>query len=269
MNQNNRIINYDTVNSNKINNNAFNTTIPLNQSLNRIKEVYLRSIELSPITNFRAPYNIFHYTIIFTFLAMTPVVTRYSFTMPEKNYTSISSFLIDLNAAIVTNIQPRMLSSEIAPIFSLSTTDSNKLSITYSYISSTITFHDEGIINYYLGRGLFTTPIVSGSTTKTATMQFLNYYNLNFDSYVNLYFSNISSINKNNNNYPCDFKIIMMSNSLSYSFNNEVSCNQYIEITNIECLNTLCLSIFDRYNNLLYSIHDFSFTLEYQFKKKM
>ena len=91
MNQN-RIINYDTVNSNKINNNAFNTTIPLNQSLNRIKRVYLRSIELAPITNFRSPYNIFYYSITNASL----VTTKYSFTLPEKNYTSISSFLIDL-----------------------------------------------------------------------------------------------------------------------------------------------------------------------------
>ena len=101
MNQN-RIINYDTVNSNKINYNAFNATIPLNQSLNRIKRVYLRSIELAPITNFRAPYNIFYYSITNASL----VTTKYSFTLPEKNYTSISSFLIDLNSAIVINIQP-------------------------------------------------------------------------------------------------------------------------------------------------------------------
>ena len=261
----NRIINYDTINSNKVSNNAFNTIIPLNQSLSKIKKVYLRSIELAPITNFRAPYNTFHYSITFALFSANPIVTRYSFTMPEKNYTSIAAFLIDLNAAIVINVQPRMGSNETAPIFSLSTTDSNKISLTYSYVSSTITFHDEGILFYYLGRGLFTTPVVTGSATKTLTMNFLYYYNLNFDSYVNLYFSNISSINKNNNNMPCDFKIIMMGNSLSYSFNNEISCNQYIEITNVECLNSLNVSIFDRYNNLLFSIHDFSFTLEYQF----
>ena len=260
MNQN-RIINYDTINSNKVNNNAFNTVIPLNQSLNRIKRVYLRSIELAPITNFRNPYNIFYYSITNASL----VTTKYSFTMPEKNYTSISSFLIDLNSAIVINIQPNLVLTEIAPIFSLSSTDSNKLSINYSYTTSIFTFHDEGILFYYFGRALFSTPIVTGTTLKSSTINFLYYYNLNFDSYVNLYYSNISSINKNNNNYPCDFKIIMMSNSLSYSFNNEVSCNQYIEITNIECLNSLCLTIFDRYNNLLFSIHDFSFTLEYEF----
>ena len=57
----------------------------------------------------------------------------------------------------------------------------------------------------------------------------------------------------------------MMSNSLTYSFNDETSCNQYIEITNVECLNNLNVTLYDRYNNLLFSIHDFSFTLEYEF----
>ena len=118
--------------------------------------------------------------------------------------------------------------------------------ITYLYNFSSITFHNEGILFYYLGQSLFSTPIITGSSIKTMTMNFLYCYNLNFDSYVNMYFSNISSINKNNNNYPCDFKLIMMNNSLSYSFNNETSCIQYIEITNVECLNFLCLSIFDR-----------------------
>ena len=92
-----RIINYDTINSNKVSNNAFNTIIPLNQSLSKIKKVYLRSIELAPITNVRSPYNIFYYSITNAAL----VTTKYSFTIPDKNYTSISSFLIDFNSAIV------------------------------------------------------------------------------------------------------------------------------------------------------------------------
>ena len=75
----NRIINYDTVNSSKVSNNAFNTIIPLNQSLNRIKKVYLRSIEVPSIMNFRAPYNVFYYSITNVSL----VTTKYSFSMPE------------------------------------------------------------------------------------------------------------------------------------------------------------------------------------------
>ena len=258
----NRIINYDTINSNKVNNNAFNTIIPLNQSLNRIKKVYLRSIEVPSIMNFRAPYNVFYYSITNVSL----VTTKYSFSMPEKNYTSMYALLLDLNAVIVTNIQPKLLLTEVAPVFSISILDASKVSVTYSYLTSVITFHDEGVLFYYMGRGQFSAPTVTlGPTLRTVTLQFLYVYNLNFDTYINLYFSNISSINKNNNNYPCDFKIIMMSNSLTYSFNDETSCNQYIEITNVECLNNLNVTLYDRYNNLLFSIHDFSFTLEYEF----
>ena len=257
----NIILNYDTIGSNKINNNAFNTIIPMNKSILKPKKVYLRSIELPPITNLRSPYNFFSYTVTNAAL----VSTKYQFVIPERNYTSISSLLSDINALCVSNIQSKLLLTEVAPIFSLSTTDPNKISITYTYTTSTIVFNDEGILFYYLGRAIFSTPIVIGITLKTQTLSCLNIYNLNFDSYVNLYFSNVSSINKNNNNTPCDFKIIMMSNSLSYSFNNEISCNQFIELTNISSLNSLNVTIFDRYNNVLYSIHDFSFTLEYQF----
>ena len=257
----NIILNYDTIGSNKINNNSFNTIINLNKSIIKAKKIYLRSIELAPLTNIRSPYNFFSYTI--TNAAM--VSTKYQFILPERNYTSISTLLNDINVLSISNIQSKLLLTEIAPVFSISSTDPNKVSITYSYTTSIITFHDEGIILYYLGRSIFGSQSISGSTLKTQTLNFSHIYNLNFDSYVNLYFSNVSSINKNNNNTPCDFKIIMMSNSLSYSFNNEISCNQYIELTNITSLNNLNVSIYDRYNNLLYSIHDFSFTLEYEF----
>ena len=76
----NIILNYDTIGSNKINNNSFNTVINMNKSITRAKKIYLRSIELAPVTNLRSPYNFFSYTITNAAL----VSTKYQFILPAQ-----------------------------------------------------------------------------------------------------------------------------------------------------------------------------------------
>ena len=113
----NKIINYDTFGSNKINSNAFQCIIKLNEPLVNIKKVKLLSIELCPIIcNIRSPYSTFHYSIT----NALNVTTRYSFVLPDKPYVSITNFLIDLNGMIVTNVQSKLIAGETAPIFSVS-----------------------------------------------------------------------------------------------------------------------------------------------------
>ena len=87
----------------------------------------MKSVEI-PITlnNIRPPYNVFYYSI-----TKLTVTSYYNFTLPEKVYTNIYTLIIDLNSLIVLNIQPKLDSTETAPIFALSTDYLNKL---YVYI---------------------------------------------------------------------------------------------------------------------------------------
>ena len=258
----NKIVNYDTFGSTKIDGNAFQTIIKLNEPLQNIKKVKLLSIELCPIIcNIRSPYSTFHYSIT----NALNVTTRYSFIMPDKPYVSITNFLIDLNAMIVTNIQSKLIAGEIAPIFSVSISDITKLEIKYVFSTSVITFHNEGLLYYYLGQALFNTSI-TGSSLKTETKTFLNYYNINLDTYCMMYIHNIYSKNKSNNNLLCDFKIIIPTNSISINYvTQNSSFEQCVDILQDQTIDSLVISMFDRYGNKLYSIHDYSFCFEYVF----
>ena len=55
--------------------------------------------------------------------------------MADKTYVDISSFLTDLNL-LISPIQTYMSSTEICPVFSLSTTELNKLIVTVSLLST-------------------------------------------------------------------------------------------------------------------------------------
>ena len=65
----------------------------------------------------------------------------------------------------------------------------------------------------------------------------------------------------------CDFKLPIDSiqNSIFY-YNNKNSYAQYISINNRDTvINKLCICLTDKYNNVIYSNIDWSFTLEYEF----
>ena len=107
----NKLINFDSYYSTKNNLNCYYISYKID-SLKSIKKIHLKSIEI-PIclNNVRSPYSTFYYTIN---------NISYNFTLPDKTYISIYSLLIDLNNAIVLNIQPKLQVNEIGPIFSVS-----------------------------------------------------------------------------------------------------------------------------------------------------
>ena len=108
-------------------------------------------------------------------------------------------------------MQNSVATSEICPIFSLSTTELNKLVLKVSLLStnSIYIYSTSGLISYYLGG------ILSTYTTKTSvscslylhTYNLINVYNLCFDTYYNLTIDNLENPSYNNNNYPCHFKL--------------------------------------------------------------
>ena len=258
----NKIINYDSVNGIINNNNTYYLSFNIDP-LQHVKKIYLKSIELPiNLANLRNPYNIFYYS-----LTNNNIVSSYSFTMLDKTYNNIFSLINDLNAAIVLNINPKLVINE-SIIFSLSNTELNKIIMTTSMTSSNFNIINNGIILYYLGynsKCVINTTTILG--TKTNTYIFPNVYNLSFDLYYNMIFNNISTESKNNNLNACDYKIAInaISNCIYFAneFNTYTQCilikDKDLTISNLNFIFT------DRYNNILVSSLHWSMTLEYEF----
>ena len=260
----NLLINYDTYYSDKnIDGNSYKTIFKMDNLIN-VKKIYLKSVEIPiNLNNIRNPYNVFYYSI-----TKLNITTYYNFTIPEKVYTNIYTLILDLNALIVLNIQPKLdTTTEIAPIIALSSDYLNKVYMYYTTVNTTITIINDGILKYYLGYSDMTQKSYSSVLTTIKTLYiFQNCYNLNFDSYYNLSITNIATISKNTN-ISCDFKLAIDSiqNSIFY-YNNKNSYAQYISINNRDTvINKLCILLSDKYNNVIYSNIDWSFTLEYEF----
>ena len=192
----------------------------------------------------------------------------YNFTLPDKTYISIYSLLIDLNASIVLNIQPKLQLNEIAPIFTLSTTELNKIIMTIVTNTSTMTFNSDNLMSFYLG---YNSNVKIVTTTlllqKTNVYNFAVPYNLSFDTYYNLIFNNIQSETKNNNNSQSDFKLCINSLTNAVYFSNELtSFEQSVTIIDKNLtLSKLDIIITDRFNNMLTAYQDWSMSLLFEF----
>ena len=254
-----RIINFDTIFSTKINSNPFYTNFLLTETLRNVSKITLKSIEI-PISNFniRAPYS----TIQIKYNNLV-----FSYTMSDKTYIDISSFITDLNL-LISPIQTYMSSTEVCPVFSLSTTELNKLIVKVSLLSTnTIYFYSTGIFYYYLGNisSTYTTKTLVSGSLYLHSYNLINVYNLCFDNYYNMIISNLDNQTSNNNNYPCHFKLIVNAQNNSIYFSGEnTSFIQFLEINN-KTLTNLNIEIRDRFNNLIINQLDYSFTLEFQY----
>ena len=254
-----RIIHFDTIYSSKNNGNPFNTNFVLTETLRNISKITLKSIEI-PISNYnvRSPYS----TIQIKYNNLV-----FSYTMSDKTYIDISTFITDLNL-LISPIQTYMSVSEVAPVFSLSSTELNKLILKVSLLSTnTIYFYSTGIFSFYLGNILSTystKTLISGSLY-LHTYNMINVYNICVDPYYNMIISNLDNQTSNNNNFPSHFKLIVNAQNNSIYFSGEnTSFIQFLELNN-KTLTNLNIEIRDRYNNLIINQLDYSFTLEFQY----
>jgi hypothetical protein len=233
--------------------NSFNCIFTLNQPLKNIRAIQLCSIEL-PISfpNVRAVSN------LNTFSILDISNNQYNISLPDKNYNSITSLIIDLNTYYTTAYP------SVNIVFSQSSTSyyTNNLQIT-----STNTIFTSGIyinttsLSYMLGFRNSTNQIgnkfvIAGSI-----------YNLNMDNYLNLYIGGINqtSTNPNNSNNIGSFKIplnavngVVYYSSIGTTYNQIVYTNHSLTIQKITCV------IYDRYGFSLNSNGlDYSFTLAF------
>ena len=132
-------------------------------------------------------------------------------------------FLSDLNT-LLSGLQSSMATGEICPVFSVSTTQLNKLVMKTTLSSnSSLYIYSTGLINYYLG-GINlvadSKTLVSG-TLYLHTFNLLSVYNLCFDIYYSMIISNLDNQTSNNNSYPCHFKLIVNAQNNSIYFSGE------------------------------------------------
>ena len=222
-----RIINFDTIYSTKNNNNPFNANFVLTENLRNITKITLKSIEI-PISNYnvRSPYS----TIQIKYNNLV-----FSYTSSDKTYIDISSFITDLNL-LISPIQTYMSSTEVCPVFSLSTTELNKLNLKVSLLSTnTIYFYSTGIFSYYLGNisSTYSTKTLISGSLYLHTYNMINVYNMCFDTYYNMIISNLDNQTSNNNNFPSHFKLIVNAQNNSIYFSGEnTSFIQFLELNN-------------------------------------
>ena len=255
----NKLINFDSYYSTKNNLNCYYISYKIDP-LKSIKKIHLKSIEIPIcINNVRSPYSTFYYTIN---------NISYNFSLLDKTYISIYTLLIDLNAAIVIIVQPKLQNNEIAPIFTLSSSELNKIIMTTVTNSSILSFNSDGIMSFYLGYNA-NVKIVTSTVLlqKTNVYNFAIPYNLSLDTYYNLIFNNINTETKNQNNSQSDFKLQINSLSNSIFFYNSLSAfEQSVNIIDKNLtISKLDIIITDRFNNIINGYLDWSMTLLFEF----
>ena len=236
-------LHFDSINA--INNgDVFNASFPLPQPYSKIKNIYLKNIEL-PICfpNIRASNlsNILQFSIN---------GTNYSTTLTEKNYISISTLITDLNAAIVTTLTASgftlVLSSGI----------NNNIIITLTGALTNLTIRNT-TLSKILG--------INGVSTASLSYTSVNSYNINYDLYVYMSFDNIPSIYSSSGSIRSALKIPLMTNYSNinnyFSHRNDKDMSLILNDSNFQFIK-IQIIFYDRYGYPLTNYNvDYSFTL--------
>ena len=229
--------------------NSYNATFKLSNNVYHPTKIHLMSIEL-PISfnNIRTTSQ----SNIFSVYDSTN--TYYSITLSDKNYTSISNLISDINAAFSLSYSSKNIS--------LSVNNNN-----YVYVSSSTITTINIVYNtlaYILG---FRNALDVKSTNNTLASCM---YNLNIDNYINFIITNIPSIsNTNSSGLSCSFKIPVNSiNGVVYYTSYSTSFPQSVIVSNPMSivLNQLSFSITDRFGYSLNSLgldYSVSLVIEY------
>lgn len=245
-----QFLHYDSVNSNyivDINNtsssslNPYKASFPMNQTFRNIKRVYLTSVEL-PIAFYNVRTNSTD-TLKFIYNGI-----NYTLILAERNYTTVSSLIFDINIKLAT------LNSNI----SLALSSSNRMTLSFSSVVS-FSIIDTNLSKYILGfRGLKDTLVGTIYTASSSN------YNLNPDNYINMYIPTLNGFNASTTNQLSTFKIpLNSSNNQVYFYQEAQSFKQWVDITDKSLtLNYLTVIITDKYgNNINPNGLDYSFTL--------
>ena len=235
--------------------NPFSLTFTLPSQLDRIKKIFLKSVEL-PVgfTNIRSENNSNTLTISINSVVCTIAI-------PSAQY-NINTLLSTINDAFVSSGIYSGSNSNLLPIFTLS---GQKIKITVPnapYSIATIEFTSKTILSTVILGFSYNYQII-GSNTITSP----NNYNIAYDTYLSVQLPYVNHKSTSATNQQISFKIPYngYANSIFYSVEN-TQFSQYVETNESNCvLGNLKIVVVDRYsfpinNNGL----DWSFTLGFQ-----
>jgi hypothetical protein len=184
--------------------------------------------------------------------------TAYAVVLPEKNYVSIGTLLLDLNNLMI------QLTPNGAPILNVNYLQPNRLMFNFTGTAPTsFSVIDTNLSKYILGfRGLYDgfINVVGFAQTYMATN---SNWNLNFDNYISLYIPSLGSTSSMSNQLQT-YKIPLNSvTNQVYFYQEGSSFRQWVDISDSNfTMSNITVIVLDKFgNNLNPNGLDFSFTL--------
>lgn len=236
-------LHFDSLNAIK-STDVFNATFNLQKTYTKIKNIHIKNVEL-PICfpNIRSGN-------LSNNLQFSINSVNYSTTITERNYTTISALLTDLNTAIATTLT----SSGFTLV--LSTGIKNNLIVTITGALTNLTIRNT-TLSIILG--------LNGATTSSLSYTSPNSFNINYDLYVLMSFDNIPSVFSSSGNIRSALKIPLgtnyanINNYFSHRSDNDMSLIVYD--ANFIFQN-LQIKFYDRFGYVLSNNNvDYSFTI--------
>lgn len=258
------LLHFDSIDGNEIydtilkTTHCYNTTIKINNPLQHIKEITLKSLEMPLFfNNIRYSNSSNLFSIKFNYSTYNNI--SIGIEIPEDNYISISSLLTALNSAIASS-----LVSYSGLNIVLSVVNTYYIQITHNCTSLTLNkcILNNYILGFYSGGAIPTSPITSA-----------NFYNLNIDNYLTMYITNLSGADSTNvNGRLLSFKIPLncVNGSVLY-YGESNTFIQTISITDPKfVLTSMNIMILDRFGFPINGGNaHYSFTLGINFDKEI
>lgn len=242
--------------------NSYNTEWTLRVPIQNPKRIWLKSVEL-PIGFANVRKNNGSNTLVIStlpdFNLMSPFIWGESYftaSIPDKIYTSIESLLDDLNIAFNTAYSP-------VASFTFSLNADGFVMVQSSTFFTPLYLKPGILANTILGfdpSNAYNDPAYSSiASARCAKSMFL----LNPDNYINLFISNLSSTDCNNNGVPSSFKIPLFqtNGTVQYSGSN-AGFDQSLPVNSVNVINKISIQITDRWGFSICSRGlDYSLTL--------
>ena len=234
--------------------NSYNTEWTLRVPIQQPKRIWLKSVEL-PIGFANVRKNNGSNTLGISIL---PTDGPFTITLPDKIYISISSLLDDINAKFASSFPSKSI------VFTLKT--DGLIMVQSNIVINGQNFYIQPSIlaNTILGfdpSNTYNDPVYASNNPPTRCAK--NMFLLNPDNYVNLFISNLSSTDCNNNGIPSSFKIPLFqtNGTVQYSGSN-AGFDQYLPVNSVNVITSLKIQITDRWGfNICSRGLDYSLTL--------
>jgi hypothetical protein len=260
---------------------SYNSRLDMTTPINNVKSISLKTVQIPFITQNIRSSNVSNY-INFYGTTIAGVYFVGAVTLKDKNYTSITTLLADLNTAFATKISTFTDTSGLSITFYVNPLDTSKIVIksnvhqdTGGLIFGDLNFDGSILARNILGVSFFRTAnpdMFLGNTVDAFSYMYCtNNYNLQPDNYFNLNFTNIETSPTNANGRPTTFKIPLSGSFGEVIYYSETDGSEqkvYVDRPNTT-LSYLNMVITDRWGFPVYGFgSQISFTLNVEYEEQ-